>query len=48
MLKHLIISTEMRTTAQGQVYYLHKSTGISTWHDPRVPRYTLDINLSLT
>ena len=30
--------TEQRTTAQGQVYYLHKQTGVSTWHDPRVPR----------
>ncbi|PIK36977.1 putative E3 ubiquitin-protein ligase SMURF2 [Apostichopus japonicus] len=29
---------EQRTTAQGQVYFLHKETGISTWHDPRLPR----------
>ncbi|XP_070581040.1 E3 ubiquitin-protein ligase SMURF2-like [Ptychodera flava] len=29
---------EQRTTAQGQVYYLHTQTGVSTWHDPRVPR----------
>jgi len=29
---------EQRTTQQGQVYYLHKHTGVSTWHDPRVPR----------
>ncbi len=30
--------TEQRTTQQGQVYYLHIQTGVSTWHDPRVPR----------
>ncbi|XP_072030008.1 E3 ubiquitin-protein ligase SMURF2-like [Amphiura filiformis] len=29
---------EQRTTAQGQVYFLHIETGISTWHDPRLPR----------
>ncbi|XP_033630687.1 E3 ubiquitin-protein ligase SMURF2-like [Asterias rubens] len=29
---------EQRTTAQGQVYFLHSQTGISTWHDPRLPR----------
>ncbi|XP_064641714.1 E3 ubiquitin-protein ligase SMURF1-like isoform X4 [Lineus longissimus] len=29
---------EQRTTQQGQVYFLHSQTGISTWHDPRVPR----------
>lgn len=26
---------EMRTTQQGQVYFYHIPTGISTWHDPR-------------
>uniref|UniRef100_A0A8B9BTN1 HECT-type E3 ubiquitin transferase n=1 Tax=Anser brachyrhynchus TaxID=132585 RepID=A0A8B9BTN1_9AVES len=30
---------EQRTTQQGQVYFLHTQTGVSTWHDPRVPRY---------
>lgn len=30
--------TEQRTTQQGQVYFLHTQTGVSTWHDPRVPR----------
>lgn len=25
----------MRTTQQGQVYFYHIPTGISTWHDPR-------------
>lgn len=29
---------EQRTTQQGQVYYLHTQTGVSTWHDPRVPK----------
>ncbi|RUS90106.1 hypothetical protein EGW08_002148 [Elysia chlorotica] len=28
---------EQRTTQQGQVYFLHTRTGVSTWHDPRVP-----------
>uniref|UniRef100_A0A674D9I4 HECT-type E3 ubiquitin transferase n=1 Tax=Salmo trutta TaxID=8032 RepID=A0A674D9I4_SALTR len=27
-----------RTTVQGQVYFLHTQTGVSTWHDPRIPR----------
>lgn len=30
---------EQRTTVQGQVYFLHTQTGVSTWHDPRIPRY---------
>ncbi|XP_055533569.1 E3 ubiquitin-protein ligase SMURF1 [Wyeomyia smithii] len=29
---------EMRTTQQGQVYFYHIPTKISTWHDPRIPR----------
>ncbi|KAL1472920.1 hypothetical protein MTO96_022695 [Rhipicephalus appendiculatus] len=29
---------EVRTTQQGQVYFYHVATGVSTWHDPRVPR----------
>ncbi|UYV61039.1 SMURF2 [Cordylochernes scorpioides] len=29
---------EMRTTPQGQVYFYHAGSGVSTWHDPRVPR----------
>ncbi|KAG7281185.1 hypothetical protein CRUP_032888, partial [Coryphaenoides rupestris] len=28
---------EQRTTVQGQVYFLHTQTGVSTWHDPRIP-----------
>ncbi|XP_045448525.1 E3 ubiquitin-protein ligase SMURF2 [Melitaea cinxia] len=30
---------EMRTTAQGQVYFYNSVTGASTWHDPRVPAH---------
>ncbi len=37
-----IFLVEQRTTAQGQVYYLHTQTGVSTWHDPRVPRWARD------
>jgi len=29
---------EMRTTQQGQIYFHHVPTGVSTWHDPRIPR----------
>uniref|UniRef100_U5EYM0 E3 ubiquitin-protein ligase SMURF1 n=1 Tax=Corethrella appendiculata TaxID=1370023 RepID=U5EYM0_9DIPT len=29
---------EMRTTQQGQVYFYHIPTKVSTWHDPRIPR----------
>lgn len=35
---------EMRTTQQGQVYFYHIATGVSTWHDPRVPRDLSGIN----
>lgn len=28
----------MRTTSQGQVYFYHIPTGVSTWHDPRIPK----------
>lgn len=31
--------SEMRTTAQGQVYFYNSNTGASTWHDPRVPQH---------
>lgn len=34
---------EVRTTEQGQIYFLHVPTGVSTWHDPRIPR---ELNLS--
>lgn len=37
---------EMRTTQQGQVYFYHIPTGVSTWHDPRIPR-DFDQNISL-
>ena len=36
--------TEQRTTPQGQVYYLQKTSGLSTWHDPRVPRDLANVN----
>ena len=29
---------EQRTTPQGQIYFMHTQTGVSSWHDPRVPR----------
>jgi len=29
---------EMRTTQQGQIYFHHLGSGVSTWHDPRIPR----------
>uniref|UniRef100_A0AAY5EAT6 HECT-type E3 ubiquitin transferase n=1 Tax=Electrophorus electricus TaxID=8005 RepID=A0AAY5EAT6_ELEEL len=35
---------EQRTTLQGQVYFLHTQTGVSTWHDPRVPRDLSNVN----
>lgn len=36
---------EQRTTQQGQVYFLHTRTGVSTWHDPRVPRDVTNLEL---
>ncbi|KAL3876572.1 hypothetical protein ACJMK2_034407 [Sinanodonta woodiana] len=36
---------EQRTTQQGQVYFLHTRTGVSTWHDPRVPRDISNLDL---
>ncbi|CAM9917416.1 E3 ubiquitin-protein ligase SMURF2 isoform X1 [Lethenteron reissneri] len=35
---------EQRTTQQGQIYFLHTQTGVSTWHDPRVPRDLSHVN----
>ena len=35
---------EQRTTQQGQVYFLHTQTGVSSWHDPRIPRNMTHIN----
>lgn len=40
------VQTEQRTTVQGQVYFLHTQTGVSTWHDPRIPRYVHALLLS--
>lgn len=37
---------ELRTTQQGQVYFYHIPTGVSTWHDPRIPR-DLTVNSDL-
>ncbi|CAM1302526.1 SMURF2 (predicted), partial [Pycnogonum litorale] len=37
---------EMRTTQQGQVYFYHTQSGVSTWHDPRVPRDLGNINVA--
>ena len=36
--KFILFISEMRTTAQGQVYFYHIPTKVSTWHDPRIPR----------
>ena len=33
---------EMKITEQGQIYFLHVPTGVSSWHDPRIPK---DMNL---
>ncbi|XP_031639629.1 E3 ubiquitin-protein ligase SMURF1 [Contarinia nasturtii] len=38
---------EMRTTQQGQVYFHHIPSGVSTWHDPRVPRDFDSQNIAL-
>ncbi|GLG98749.1 E3 ubiquitin-protein ligase Smurf1 [Gryllus bimaculatus] len=31
-------AAKLRTTQQGQVYFYHIPSGVSTWHDPRIPR----------
>ncbi|ESO94746.1 hypothetical protein LOTGIDRAFT_117914, partial [Lottia gigantea] len=36
---------EQRTTQQGQIYFLHTETGVSTWHDPRIPRDISNLQL---
>ncbi|CAG2163409.1 unnamed protein product [Oppiella nova] len=38
---------EMRQTSQGQVYFYHVETGVSTWHDPRVPRELIQQGINL-
>ncbi|XP_055311962.1 E3 ubiquitin-protein ligase Smurf1 [Sitodiplosis mosellana] len=38
---------EMRTTQQGQVYFYHIPSGVSTWHDPRIPRDFDSQNIAL-
>ena len=30
-----LLPLEQRITPQGQVYYINKDTGASTWHNPR-------------
>jgi len=30
-----VYSPEQRQTPQGQIYFIHLTTGMSTWHDPR-------------
>ena len=30
-----LLYSEQRITGQGQVYFIHRETGVSTWHDPR-------------
>lgn len=39
--------TELRTTQQGQVYFYHIPTGVSTWHDPRIPKDLAPLGLAL-
>ncbi|KAI4455857.1 hect domain ubiquitin-protein ligase [Holotrichia oblita] len=38
---------ELRTTQQGQVYFYHIPTGVSTWHDPRIPKDLAPLGLAL-
>ncbi|XP_050308528.1 E3 ubiquitin-protein ligase SMURF2 [Anthonomus grandis grandis] len=38
---------ELRTTQQGQVYFYHIPTGVSTWHDPRIPKDLTPLSLAL-
>lgn len=38
---------ELRTTQQGQVYFYHIPTGVSTWHDPRIPKDLAPLSLAL-
>ncbi|OQV17573.1 E3 ubiquitin-protein ligase SMURF1 [Hypsibius exemplaris] len=35
---------EIRTTTQGQVYYVNQRTGVSSWHDPRISRELGSLN----
>lgn len=38
---------EMKITDQGQIYFLHVPTGVSTWHDPRIPKELNVLAISL-
>lgn len=42
-----VLILEMRTTQQGQVYFYHIPSGVSTWHDPRIPRDFDSQNIAL-
>ncbi|CAG9864103.1 unnamed protein product [Phyllotreta striolata] len=39
------VLVELRTTQQGQVYFFHIPTGVSTWHDPRIPKDLTSLDL---
>ena len=39
-----LFATEQKTTPQGQVYFIHRATGVSTWHDPRFRDVAVDPN----
>lgn len=39
--------SELRTTHQGQVYFYHIPSGVSTWHDPRIPKDFAPLGLAL-
>ncbi|KAF7266573.1 hypothetical protein GWI33_020081 [Rhynchophorus ferrugineus] len=43
----LPIGYELRTTQQGQVYFYHIPSGVSTWHDPRIPKDLAPLSLAL-
>ena len=44
VLYDLSFTTEQKTTPQGQVYFIHRATGVSTWHDPRFRDVAVDPN----
>lgn len=43
----LFFLIELRTTHQGQVYFYHIPSGVSTWHDPRIPKDFAPLGLAL-
>lgn len=38
---------EMRTSDQGQIYFIHLPSNTTTYYDPRVPKQVTDLNLNL-